>query len=186
MGKRFLLTLISLFVFAGSAFAYGYPRWFTMPITVYMPKQEESVIVTNAFKNWQKGTKSSVRFMFRYSKNLASISNINVIYVNHVLGDKPYKVSHSMAQLGGCRGCGNRFYNNADIYISTVGEDGVAYTPEKLEAIAMQAIGRVIGLRLNNNASSVMYLNSTFTETSVTQDAYDAVIDLYKPSHARH
>lgn len=185
MGKRFLLILISLFVFAGSAFAYGYPRWFTMPVTVYIPKQEEAVVVTNAFKNWQKGTKSCVRFLFRYSKNLASISNVNVIFVEN-LGNKPYVVTHRMAQLGGCRGCGNRFYNNADIYIATKDDSGNPLSHEKLEAVAMQAVGRVIGLNLTQNSSSVMYANSDFSETSVTPDAFQAVLNLYKPSHSHH
>lgn len=169
-------------MFAGSAFAYGYPRWFTMPISVYIPKQEEGVVVAGAFKSWQTGTKSCVRFLLRNSKNLASISNINVVFVDAPINDKLYFVRHRFSQFGGCRSCGNRFYNNSDIIISLKDKDGKDLSTSQLRAVAIQAVGRAVGLNLNEDKNSVMYEETDFSNSSITPDAVQSVYNLYKPS----
>ena len=183
MGKRFLLILVSLFVFTGSAFAYGYPRWFSMPLTVYMPKDENMVAVQSAFKAWQTGTKSTVRFIFRTSKNLANISNINVIYVDRLPDDNSYVVKNRFAQFGGCRTCGNRYFNNSDVIIATKDLDGNELRPDKIKAVTMQAVGQVVGVPLSDDENSIMFKESDFTKSSVTQDAVKSVWRLYKPSY---
>lgn len=183
MGKRILLILVSLFLFTGSAFAYGYPRWFSMPLTVYMPKTENTVAVQSAFKAWQTGTKSTVRFIFRTSKNLANISNINVIFVDRLSDNKAYIVRNRFAQFGGCRTCGNRYFNNSDVMIATKDVDGNELPPDKIKAVTMQAVGQIVGVPLSEDENSIMFKDSDFTKSSVTQDAVKSVWRLYKPSY---
>jgi len=182
MGKKFLLLLVSLFVFAGSAFAYSTPRWFTLPVSVYLPKTEESVIVTSAFKSWQVNSKSAVRFMFRNSANLASLSNINVRYTDHLPGDKPYVVNHIFRQFGRCRNCQvDKFFYQTDIIIALKDSDGKKLTANQLKAVALQAVGRAVGVNFVQDRNSVMYEDSDFTKTTLTRYDINAVREVYLP-----
>ena len=184
MGKRFLLVLISLVMFAGSAFAYSNPRWFSLPISVYIPKQKEAAIVTQAFKEWQLNSKSAVRFLFRYSANLASISNINVVFVDNVSGDRPYRVNHSFSQFGTySRGCKNtNYFYNTDVILPLQKEDGEKLSKEQLKAIALQAVGVAVGVNLSEDANSVMYKESDFTKTTLSPMDIQAVNEVYRPT----
>ena len=160
MGKRFLLTLLSLFVFAGTCFAYSNPRWFTMPVTVYLPKQAESTYVTNAFKTWQLESKSTVRFLYR----------------------KAYNVSFTLPQFGSARyTMNNKYFYNADIVIALKGKDGKVLTPKQLNAVALQAVGYAVGIKLNSDKDTVMYKESDFSKNALTPADLQAVHDVYKP-----
>lgn len=182
MGKKFLLILASLFIFAGSASAYSNPRWFTLPVSVYMPKTEQSVIVTDAFKAWQVNSKSAVRFMFRNSANLAPLSNINVSFTEHLQGDRLYVVNPRFRQFGRCRSCANEnFFYQTDIIIALRDADGNLLTDKQLKAVALQAAGRAVGVNFVENKNSVMYQDTDFSNTSLTQEDIKAVRDVYLP-----
>jgi len=183
MSKKFLLILISLFMFAGTAFAYSSPRWFTMPVSVYIPKQPEGIIVKNAFWAWQVGTKSCVRFLFKTSPNLAAISSVNVIFTDSLPNNKSYVVEHRFSQFGGSRSSANNFYNYSDVLIATKDASGASIPAGKLSAIAMQAVGRLIGLPFSSDENSIMYENSDFSDTSLTSDAIESVYRIYKPNY---
>ena len=171
-------------MFAGSAFAYSNPRWFSLPISVYIPKQEEAAIVTQAFKEWQLNSKSAVRFLFRYSANLASISNINVVFVDNVSGDRPYRVNHSFSQFGTySRGCKNtNYFYNTDVILPLQKEDGEKLSKEQLKAIALQAVGVAVGVNLSEDANSVMYKESDFPKTTLSPMDIQAVNGVYRPT----
>lgn len=183
MRKKFLLLLVSLLMFTSSAFAYSNPRWFTMPVSVYLPKQAESVIVTNAFKSWQTGSKC-VRFLYKNSANMAAISNINVIFKEQLPKGQLYQVNHRFPQYGNCRTCvRDRFFYHTDIIIALKDEKGKPLTQKQLNATAMQAVGVAIGVPLNQNEKSIMYKDSEFKSSSLTKDDINAVLRVYKPTH---
>ncbi len=182
MGKKFLLILVSLFVFAGSASAYSNPRWFTLPVSVYLPKSKQSDVVTDAFKEWQLNSKSAVRFMFRNSANLASLSNINVSFVDRLQGDKLYVVNPRFRQFGRCRTCANEnFFYQTDVVIALRDANGKLLTDKQLKAVALQAAGLAVGVKFVENSNSVMYKETDFTKTSLSQDDIKAVRDVYLP-----
>lgn len=182
MGKRFLLTLLSLFVFAGTCFAYSNPRWFTMPISVYLPKQAESTYVTNAFKTWQLESKSTVRFLYRNAPHLANLSNITVAYTDYLPDNKAYNVSFTLPQFGSARyTMNNKYFYNADIVIALKGKDGKVLTPKQLNAVALQAVGYAVGIKLNSDKDTVMYKESDFSKNALAPADLQAVHDVYKP-----
>lgn len=183
MGKRFLLVLISLMMFASSAFAYSNPRWFTLPVSVYIPKGEESEVVTQAFKAWQLNSKSAVRFLFRYSASLAPLSNINVIFVSYLDGDRPYRVDHRFSQFGCCNRNfqTKKFYYNTDVILPLNDSAGNKLTKEQLKAIALQAAGVSVGVGLSDDKDSVMYVRSDFTKTTLSPSDIKAVNNVYRP-----
>lgn len=183
MGKNLLLLLISLFMFAGSAFAYSNPRWFSMPVSVYLPKQAESVQVTNAFKSWQTNSKC-VRFLYKNSANMAPISNINVIFRDNLPNERLYQVNHRFPQFGACRTCvRDRFFYHTDIIIALKDAKGKPYSATQLQATAMQAVGVAIGVPLSDDEKSIMYKDSEFKSSTLTKEDINSVLRVYKPYH---
>lgn len=180
MGKNFLLILFLLCVFTGNTFAYSTPRWFTMPVSVYIPKQKEAIPVTDAFKSWQTSTKSCVRFLVRNAEKLAPLCKINVIFVDNLPSGALYKVNPIYSQLGGCRNCGTRYYNNSDIIIALHDADGKKLTTEQLNAVALQAVGVAVGVDVNEDKNSIMYKDSDFSKNTLTREDIQAAFKVYK------
>lgn len=188
MGKNFLLTLLSLFVFASSAFAYSSPRWFTMPVTVFLPKDaKESVIVMNAFKKWQADSKGTVRFLYRNTKNLEKLSNIKIEFSNSIGEKAPYETYNRYTTFGH-----NSLYENTGnfyrtkLIIHTLGNDGKKYTDKELYAITMRAIGEVLGLEAIDSEKSIMTKNGGFSNSTISADDIEELKRVYKPSHKKH
>ena len=90
MGKRFLLTVLSLFIFAGATLGYSNPRWFSLPISVYIPKTTGSTTISNAFVSWQTESAGIVRFAFKNNKNSASLADITVTFTDRA--STPYTI----------------------------------------------------------------------------------------------
>ena len=72
---------------------------------------------------------------------------------------------------------------NSDVIIATKDLDGNELRPDKIKAVTMQAVGQVVGVPLSDDENSIMFKESDFTKSSVTQDAVKSVWRLYKPSY---
>ncbi len=186
MGKKLLLFLISFLMFAGSVYAYSIPRWFNMPVSVYLPKQEESDTVTGAFKAWQSASKGTVRFLYRNSKNLAAISNINVGFVDSLPENKAYKINPRFSMSWDTNLYSNsRYYSRMGILIALKDSDGNPIPENKLYAIALRAVGEALGLDPVKSENSVMFYSDEFKNTNITKDDIAEIMRVYKPVYKK-
>lgn len=181
MGKRFLLILLSLFVFAGSAFAYGTPRWFKMPVSVYVAGNNPTIV--NAFKSWQTASGGAVRFVFRESKNLESRCNITVAYTDSLPEGVPYHVEQLHTIFGNTDYYIQKgyFYKTKIILAKKGGEKYTPYSKTAMRANALRAVGEAIGIQPLNVNNAVMGANFNSDKTSITAADIKALKLLYKP-----
>ena len=181
MGKRFLLILLSLFMFTGAAFAYGNPRWFKMPVSVYSP--DNDAIVLNAFKSWQTASGGCVRFVFRSSANLQSRSNITVTYTDSLPDGAAYSVTRNYTIFGNT----DYYVKNGYFYKTQItiakngGEENKPFSKSELRAIALRAVGEAIGVKPLNSSNSVMSAETDYSQTSLSANDVRAVNKLYRP-----
>lgn len=181
MGKRFLLILLSLFVFTGSAFAYSTPRWFKMPISVYIVGDNPTAL--NAFKSWQVASGGSVRFIFKESKNFESRCNITVSMVDSLPDGEPYHIDRSQTIFGNT----DYFVQNGYFYKANIslarngGAKNTPYTKANLRANALRAVGEVIGISPIASRNAVMSIDANPVRTSITADDIKALNLIYKP-----
>lgn len=181
MGKRFLLILLSLFVFAGSAFAYSTPRWFKMPVSVYIAGNNP--VVVNAFKSWQAASGGAVRFVFRDSKNLESRCNIVVSTVESLPDGEPYLIDRQQTIFGNTDYYVKKgyFYKANIVLARNGGEKNTTYTKTNLRANALRAVGEVIGIKPFNSRTAVMSVEANPNRTSITAEDVKALKFIYKP-----
>ena len=178
MGKRFLLTILSLFVFACSTFGYSNPRWFSMPIKVYMPKVSGSTSVSNAFTSWQTESAGTVRFSFRSSKNMASLSDISIMFVEKA--DKPYSVNKRTTVFNNNKEkIRNEYFYKLDIVISKSNVSGKAYSQSELYAISLRAVGEALGIQADGD-KGVMATDFNITRKKLTSEDIKSLNRVYK------
>ncbi len=183
MGKRFLITLLSLFLFAGSAFAYGNPRWFNMPVSVYIQKSNNTASVTNAFKAWQGASGGTLRFIYRNSKNLESLSNITVSFVDLLPNEDLYKVTPEYSTFGKAHySTENGFYYKNHIVIARRSSNGKLLSSSQIYALALRAVGEAVGIKpIDTNTSSVMSKTTNILNNrTITKSDINALYGIYK------
>lgn len=181
MGKRFLLILLSLFVFAGASFAYGTPRWFKMPVSVYVSSND--LVLLNAFKSWQNASGGVVRFLFHTSKNTEALSNISVSFVDELPEGIPYRVDRKTTIFGNTDYYSkNGYFYKAQIYIARRGgEDKKDFSASEIRAISLRAVGEVLGVNPSKDITGVMSPEIDYEKTSVTGSDVKALNSLYRP-----
>ena len=86
MGKRFILSILALFIFAGASLAYENPRWFSMPVKIYSANSENSMLISRAAQSWQTSSGGTVRFTCNNSKNIL----IKFTYEFNIFTTKPF------------------------------------------------------------------------------------------------
>lgn len=180
MGKKFLLILLSLFMFVGQAFAYGNPRWFKMPVSVYTPGN--NAVVINAFKSWQTASDGSIRFVFRSSANMESLSNITVSFVEELPDGAAYSISRKSTIFGNTDYYSKNgyFYKTYIVIARKGGEDKKEFSKSELQAIALRAAGEAIGVVPFKSSKAIMSDESDYSRTSITGDDVKALNRLYK------
>ena len=180
MGKRFLLTLISIFIFASAALAYENPRWMHMPITVYIPK-DTNAVAQNAFKTWQSVSSGTVRFIYKDSANLGKLCNIRVEVIDTPLGDNGYSVEQT-AMMFDKTGYyqKNGFFYKTTIKISTKDANNKNISNSKMQAIALKAVGEAIGIKPVKDDTVLMSLSDDLKVKKITSKDLDALNKIYK------
>ena len=145
MGKRFLLTIISLLIFAGTSFGYSNPRWFRQPISVYVPKVTGNTTVSNAFLSWQTESAGIVRFTFKSNQRAASLADITVTFTNKA--SKPYVIEKKSTVFNANKeDLKNEYFYKLNIIISKADAKGKVYSSSELYAIALRAVGEALGV----------------------------------------
>lgn len=186
MMKKLLLVLGLLLFTAGSVFAYSTPRWMAFPVTVYMPQGTlQADAVKNAFLNWQSNSHSIARFIFKTSNVARKNSNINVEFVKNCEKGEPYEIREVFTMVPYMvKGEAGGFYHHIDLKIATLNADGKQYTKQELYAIALQAVGKSLGISCQEGKDykGVMLCDGNYNAKSVTNDDYKALFKVYKRS----
>ena len=180
MGKRFILSILALFIFAGASLAYENPRWFSMPVKIYSANSENSMLISRAAQSWQTSSGGTVRFTCNNSKNLESLSNITISFINESSG-VPYYINQQYSMFSDKRiSTPNGFFYKLNINIYTKNSEGKAYSQSQLYSITLKAIGEAVGVKPHQEKGVMGSNNDKFSITTVSSDDIKALNKVYK------
>lgn len=176
MMKKLFLVLCLIIMCAGNAFAYTTPRWSNFPLNVYIEKNGKAPVVQNAFKSWQSESGSLVKFIYRQGNVAANTSQISVYFTDKAIDNKYYVIQRTNHNQYAAAG----FFVHLNITISTKDDNGKNLSENKLNAIALKAVGEALGVRCIPKANSVMNCGSEYTAKELTKDDIKALNSVYK------
>lgn len=184
MMKKLLLVLGLMLFFAGSTFAWSTPRWTTFPINVYIEENENYAVVQRAFNEWAAGAKPSVPFLrFRFEDGPRGLrkSQINVNFVASVPGGRNYEVlSNSLVDGFSMIRNTSGFFYHVTINIATIDADGKKIPQNKIHSIALQAVGRSLGINCISSANAAMSCNTEYAVQRITPADVNALTNVYR------
>lgn len=182
MMKKLLLVLGILIFSAGSVFAYSMPRWSAFPLTVYLPPEApESLIVKSAFDEWKNKSKTIARFIYRKSNVARQNSNINVIFYDKLQNGEAYHLRETYVSTPNFTvDKPDGFIVHIDMMIALNDAEGNPYNRLQLKAIALQAVGKALGIKCGSVTEGVMTCSDDFDETNVTENDYRALFSVYR------
>lgn len=184
MMKKLLLLLGVLLITTGSAFALSSPRWSFFPVNVYIQHDGKNAanaqIVQNAFKTWQSNSNYILKFLYKNSSGYAKNAQIRVKFADNIPEGGYYYINDMTMSKSFRNQYVRGFYMYVDIIIRTKEADGSKISKKKLQAIAMQAVGRAVGVRCISDENSVMNCNSDFSKTTLTSKDIEALRQVYK------
>lgn len=157
--KKFLILGLALIV-TTCCFAIEKPRWVGQPIYVYIPSYGNmSVLMRQAFMEWEKQSKGLVRFKFI---NSPSNANIEVEFVDFVS-------NCNSAHAVGCTEMATKGAQYSKAYV-TIGTKEYARsysggysrkivdrTKEHIYGVMLHEAGHAIGLGHSDSKGSIMY-----------------------------
>ena len=180
MIKKILITLFLLFFSVTSAMAYSNPRWFSMPVSVYIPNAPQTATVMKAFREWQKDSGGTVRFLFRRSHNTERLSKISVVYVDTLSNGEPYVVEQKYTSIGKRHMDTSRgYFYKLRIIIARRSAKGKYFTTAQTEAIALRAVGEALGVPADGS-KGVMAETFDFSNRHLLKQDIDALNKVYK------
>ncbi len=184
MMKKLLLVVGLLFICAGNAMALSTPRWSFFPVNVYIQQDGKNAsnaqIVQNAFKTWQSNSNYILKFLYKNSSGFAKNAQIRVTFADDAPGEGYYYIKDMTMSKSFRNQYVRGFYMYVDIVIQTKEADGSKIPQRKLQSIAMQAVGRAVGVRCIADENSVMNCNSKFNNTKLTAKDIEALRQVYK------
>ena len=189
MMKKLFLLLTMFFVCAGSVLAHELPRWFTQPVSVYIPAQSSyGATVKNAFASWQGVSGHLVRFVYNSSKKMENLSNIDVMFSESYNKNAPYKIqarynSHynSFNETG--------YFRRVGITIFTLDKEGKKLTNSQVYSIALRAAGESIGVKAfppdqkKSKKKSVMSWDYEYDLKTLSEKDIYALKKVYLPNY---
>lgn len=184
MMKKLLLVLGLMLFFAGSAFAWSNPRWTTFPLNVYIQENENAAVVQRAFNEWAVSAKPAVPFLrFRFGEGPRGLrkSQINVNFVAAVPGGRYYEVlSNSLVDGFSMVRNTSGFFYHVTINIATVDADGKKIPQNKIHSIALQAVGRSLGINCISKVNTAMSCNTEYGINRITPADVNALRNVYR------
>lgn len=184
MMKKFLVVIGLMLIFAGSAFAWSNPRWSTFPLNVYIEENANAATVQRAFNEWGASAKPAVPFLrFRFEDGPRGLrkSQIDVHFVASVPGGRYYEVlSNSLADGFSMVRNTSGFFYHVTINIAMYDADGNKLSQEKIHSIALQAVGRSLGINCLSEKNAVMSCNTEYNTHKIKQADVNALENVYK------
>lgn len=187
MMKKIFLILVTILFCAGSAFAHELPRWFTLPVSVYVPTNAYSTPVKNAFNGWQSASGRLIRFSFTSNSKMENRTNVDVMFSDTKPSGSPYRIqarynSHynSFSETG--------YFRRVGITIYTRDADGNKLSSSKVYSIALRAVGEAVGVKsfsypAKSKKKAVMASNYEYDLRTVTSDDIQALKRVYLPNY---
>lgn len=185
MMKKIFLLLMMMLVCAGSTFAQSIPRWFTLPVSVYLPSNTYSTSVKNAFSTWQSSSGRLVYFVFKTNPKLETLSNIDVMFMPTYNGGLPYKIQarynsnyYSWEENG--------YFRRVGITIYTKNKEGKNLSNSEVYSIALRAVGEAVGVKQiapSKKRKSVMASDYKYDAKGLTSDDIYALKKVYWPNY---
>ena len=164
--------------FSSSAFAWSTPRWTVFPLNVYIEDNKNSEVIRQAFVDWQIGAKKVnpfIRFDFKEGERGLRKSQIDVRFVSGAQPNGQYYSVASNSLTDGFSLIRNNsgFFYHVSISISTTDSEGSPLSKAKLHSIALQAVGRSLGINCIGSINNVMSCNTEYEVNKITpQDLY--------------
>ena len=182
MMMKLLLVLGILMFCANGVFAYSMPRWSAFSLSVYLPPEApESLIVKSAFDEWKNKSKTIARFIYRKTTVAKRNSNVNVIFSEKLSGDKPYRLRETyVANPNFTVDRPDGYFVHVDITIALNDKNGKPYSNAELKAIALEAIGRTLGIKCGSSEEGVMACTDTYDATTLSDDDTFALFRVYR------
>ena len=184
MMKKLLVVLGLMLFFAGSAFAWSTPRWTVFPLNVYREDDENSAPVQQAFLDWQTGAKKVnpfIRFDIKDGPRGLRKSQIDVRFVSGAQPNGQYYTISSNSLTDGFSLIRNTtgFFYHVSITISKADSSGKPLSRSKIHSIALQAVGRSLGVNCIGAPNAAMSCNTTYDINSVTLQDLNALKNVY-------
>lgn len=187
MMKKIFLLLITFLFCASSGFAHELPRWFTLPVSVYIPSSSYSAPVKSAFLSWQSASGHLIRFSFTSNAKMETRVNVDVMLVDAKPSGSPYRIQ---ARYNSAYNSFNEsgYFRRVGITIYTRDADGNKLPSSKVTSIALRAVGEAVGVRSfsypeNSKKKSVMATNYDFDLRSPSGDDIKALKQVYLPNY---
>lgn len=187
MMKKLLLVLGLIIISASSVMARSFPRWSVSLLNVHIHSVEKESVqyqtVQKAFKSWQTAGGSILKFLFKPSAAFERTAQINVYFVDNLSQEAYYVIEPITNQTYFNSPYLPGYFIHVNIKIRNTEPDGSKLSQKKLYAIALQAVGRAVGISCLDDAGNAMSCKTDFTAKALTQKDINALNKVYRYQH---
>lgn len=142
-------------------------KWQKMPLMVCLPPNNNSVLMKQAFADWQKSTKDKVTFVF-LTANSCPNAQITVSYA-------PKK----MSSLTSFSYRGN-YFTKAHIEMGLLTREGNKASDDLLLALMKHEVGHAIGIIGHSNTPQSLMQSTVKESYKITPDSIMEIYRIYK------
>lgn len=159
--KRFIVILLTFLTISLSCISAEKPRWVGLPIYVYIPQNGNlSVLMKQAFLEWETKSKSTVRFKFVTNPNNANIEVKFVDFVTNCNDESAVGCAHLVPR-------GGQYYKSFVTigtkqhrleYVNGKPVETIETRPkDNIYGVMIHEAGHAIGLKHSDKPGSIMY-----------------------------
>ena len=169
--KKILILLFTILILPSSCLAVTPPRWYTMPVNVYIPEHPKAQLMKKAFMDLQNST-GYIKFRFLdaqgerrahivvyFVKRCSMEGAVGVTYQPQ----KKHAFLRNTIQIGLINPNTNKIYSNDELYV-----------------IMIHEAGHAIGMNHTPNPSDIMYPVLNNKQRSLTKNDINQIIMLYR------